>query len=73
MSLAAPEPRVQQDDFDDSDPIYTHFQHRAEFSSLQAEFLSLDVAQNPSAAEDKDEVSLVTQLGAIVSRLIDYH
>lgn len=73
MSLAAPQERVQQDDFDDSDPTYTHFQHRAEFTSLLAKFLAIDVAATPSPAEDRDETVLATQLGGIVSRTLSSH
>lgn len=64
---AAPAPERGQDDFDDSDPTYTHFQHRAEFMSLLSKFLAIDLGADPTSAEDKDEGALVTQLGNIVS------
>lgn len=69
MSAAPPPERGQpgQDDFDDSDPTYTHFQHRAEFMSLLSRFLAIDLSADTTAAEDKDESSQVTQLGNIVS------
>lgn len=67
MPVAAPRERALPDDFDDSDPTYTHFQHRDEFAGLLAKLLAIDLAHAPTDTEDKDETSLVTQLGGIVS------
>ncbi|BEJ12462.1 hypothetical protein CspHIS471_0209220 [Cutaneotrichosporon sp. HIS471] len=66
---ATPPPERGQDDFDDSDPTYTHFQRRAEFMPLLSNFLSIDLAAEPTPREDKEEGALVTQLGNI----LDYY
>ncbi|CAK9785549.1 ARM repeat-containing protein [Cutaneotrichosporon oleaginosum] len=66
---ADPAPERGQDDFDGSDPTYTHFQHRAEFMSLLSAFLAIPLAADPTPAEDKNESGLVTQLGNI----LDYY
>ncbi|GMK59904.1 hypothetical protein CspeluHIS016_0901210 [Cutaneotrichosporon spelunceum] len=68
MSADLP-PERGQDDFDDSDPTYTHFQHRAEFMSLLSNFLAIDLASSPTPGEDKDEGALVVKLGNI----LDYY
>jgi hypothetical protein len=52
----------------ESDPTYTHFTHRDEFSALLNEFLrrtKLD-EEHVDGEEDAREVRLVNQMGGIV-------
>ena len=53
----------------DSDPTYTHFDHREEFLELLDGLIAIHLSREPSARENEDEDGRVKRLGAIVGGL----